>query len=86
MGKDTPTYEQSAKERGLYAGYGDDPTLAGYLSSVLYLLSVPAFIVLAYAGYWNGFWAYGAILPVFAGLLIATLLLTFGLMHFLTGH
>ena len=85
MGKETPGYDQSAKERGLYAGHGDDPTLASYLSSALYLLSVPTFILVAYAGYWSGAWSYGAIIPVFATLLVVTLAVTVGLMHVLTG-
>lgn len=86
MGKDTPSYERSAKERGLSATHGDDPTLSSYLSSLLYVLSVPGFILVAYAGYWGGLWGYGAILPVFAGLLIATLAIAFGLMHVRTGR
>lgn len=86
MAKDTPTYERSAKERGLHANEGDDPTLSSYLSSLLYVLSVPGFILIAYAGYWAGLWEYGAIIPVFAGLLIGALAVAVGLMHFLTGR
>lgn len=86
MGKDTPSYERTAKERGLYANDGDDPTLTSYLSSLLYVLSVPGFILIAYGGYWGGFWDYGAIIPVFAGLLITALAIAIGLMHFLTGR
>lgn len=86
MARDSPTYDRSAKERGLYAGHGDDPTLASYLSSALYLLSVPGFILLAYTGYWTGYWSYGSILPVFAALLVATLAITVALMHVRTGR
>jgi len=86
MGKDTPSYERSAKERGLYASDGDDPTLSSYLSSLLYVLSVPGFILIAYAGYWGGVWGYDAILPVFGGLLVTALVVAFALMHFLTGR
>ncbi len=86
MGKDTPSYERSAKERGLYANDGADPTLPSYLSSLLYVLSVPGFILIAYAGYWGDLWDYGAILPVFAGLLVTTLAVAIGLMHVLTGR
>jgi hypothetical protein len=86
MGKDTPSYDRSAKERGLYARESNDPTLGSYLSSLLYLLAVPGFILLAYGGYWAGVWDYGAIIPVFAGLLVATLVIVFVLMHVFTGR
>lgn len=86
MARDTPSYDQSAKERGLYANHGDDPTIASYLSSALYLVSIPSFILIAYGGYWGGYWGYSAILPIFAGLLIAALSIVIGLMHRRTGR
>lgn len=86
MGKDTPSYEPSAKERGLHARENTDPTLASYLSSLLYLLAVPGFILLAYGGYWTGIWDYGSIVPVFAGLLITTVVTVFAIMHVFTGR
>jgi hypothetical protein len=73
VSKDTPGYDRSAKERGLYAGHGDDPTLASYLSSLLYALSVPAFVLLSYLGHWRGLYAETAVLPVFAALLVGAL-------------
>ena len=75
MPKDTPGYDRSAKERGLYAGHGDDPTLASYCSSLLYALSVPAFVGLAYAGHWQGLYPEPTVLWVFAGLLVGALAL-----------
>lgn len=86
MAKDTPSYDRSAKERGLYARHGDDPTLASYLSSLLYVLSVPAFVLAAYAGYWGGLYGYDGILPAFTGLLVASLVVAFAAMHVLTGR
>lgn len=73
MSKDTPGYDGSAKERGLSAGHGDDPTLAGYLSSLLYALSVPAFVLVAYAGHWEGLYAESTVPWVFAALLVGAL-------------
>ena len=86
MGRDTPTERKDVKSRGLYANDATDPTLASYLSSLLLLLSVPTLIVLAYAGYWAGFYPYGWILPVFGGSMFALVALAFFLMHVLTGR
>lgn len=81
MAKDTPTRERSVRERGTYAKHGDDPTLASYLSSLFFLLAVPGFIVAAYAGHQFGLYSYDAIVPVFAGLLVASFTVAFALMH-----
>lgn len=85
MAKDTPTSEKSVRERGTFASHGDDPTLASHLSSLFLLLSAPTFILLAYAGYWAGLYGYSGIVPAFAGLLVASLIVAFGAMHWLTG-
>lgn len=74
------------RERGTYAKHGDDPTLASYLSSLFLLLSVPGFILAAYAGHWVGLYGYGFIVPAFAGLLVGSLVVAFTLMHVLTGR
>ena len=84
--KDTPQPEKTVRERGTFAGHNDDPTLASYLSSLFLVLSVPAFVVAAYAGHWYGLYGYSAIVPAFAGLLVASLAVAFGLMHWLTGN
>lgn len=84
MSRDTPQGEKTARERGTFASHGDDPTLASYLSSLFLVLSVPGFVVAAYAGHWAGLYGYGGIVPAFAGLLVGSLALAFGLMHWLT--
>ncbi|WP_227354753.1 hypothetical protein [Haladaptatus salinisoli] len=84
MSKDVPTRERSVRERGTFAKHGDDPTIASYLSSLFLLLSVPSFVLLAYAGYWYDLYAYGAIIPVFAGLLVGSIALAFAIMHVAT--
>ncbi|WP_458206357.1 hypothetical protein [Haladaptatus sp. NG-SE-30] len=84
MSKDVPTRDRSVRERGTFAKHGDDPTLASYLSSLFLLLSVPSFILLTYAGYWYDLYDYGAIIPVFAGLLIGSITLAFTIMHVVT--
>jgi hypothetical protein len=84
VSKDVPIRERSVRERGTFAQHGDDPTLASYLSSLFFVLSVPTLIVLTYGGYWYGFYSYGAIVPVFAGLLVASIILVFTIMHVLT--
>lgn len=85
MAKDTPTRDKSVRERGTYAKHGDDPTLASYLSSLFFVLSVPTFIVVAYVGYWLDVYPYGGIIPVFALLLVGSIVGVFVLMHVLTG-
>lgn len=85
MADDTPKPEKTVRERGTYASHNDDPTLASYLSSLFLVLSVPAFIVAAYAGHSVGFYGESGIVPAFAGLLVGSLLVAFGLMHWLTG-
>ena len=72
------------RERGTYASHNHDPTLASYLSSLFLLLSVPTFVAGAYAGHWAGLYGYGMIVPAFAGLLVASLVVVFSAMHWLT--
>lgn len=75
MPKDAPGYDRDAKERGLYANDSHDPTLAGYLSSLLLALSVPSGLALVYGGLWLGYWGWGSVLPVLAGYLVCVLVL-----------
>ncbi|WP_327051443.1 hypothetical protein [Halomicrococcus gelatinilyticus] len=84
MTKDTPQRERSVRERGTYAKHGDDPTLASYVSSLLYVLSVPALLLVTYAGYWYDVYGYGMLVPVFAGLLVGTIAVALAVMHLLT--
>lgn len=86
MPKDTPQPEKTVRERGTYASHNDKPTLASYLSSLFLVLSVPGFILGAYAGHWAGLYGYEAIVPAFAGLLVGSIAVAFGLMHVLTGN
>jgi hypothetical protein len=74
VSRDTPRPERSTRERGTYAQHGGDPTLASYLSSLLFLLSVPGCIVLAYGGYWAGLYPYAGIVPAF-GLCLASIII-----------
>lgn len=85
MPKDTPQPEKTTRERGTFASHNDDPTLASYLSSLFLVLSVPGFLVAAYAGHRAGLYGYSGMVPAFAGLLVASLVVAFGLMHVLTG-
>jgi hypothetical protein len=85
MQKDVPTEERSVRERGTYAKHGGDPTLASYLSSLFFVLSVPVFVLLAYGGYWRGLYAEATVVPVFGALLVGSLVVAFALMHVLTG-
>lgn len=80
MAEDTPRPERPARDRGRRAGHAGDPTRASYLSSLYYLVSVPAFVVAAHAGYWAGWYGYDGVLPAFAGLLIASVGAAFWLM------
>ena len=66
VSKDVPTEEKSVRERGTYANDGNDPTLASYLSSLFFLLSVPALVTLAYAGHWAELYSESAVVPAFA--------------------
>lgn len=84
--KDIPTREKSPRERGTYANHGDDPTLLSYLSSLFFLLSVPTLIVVAYAGVWAGLYEASSVIPVFIGLLVASLVAVFGAIHVYTGQ
>ncbi len=84
MSKDVPTRERSVRERGTFASHGDDPTLASYLSSLFLLLSVPALILLTYAGYWYDLYPYSMIIPAFVGLLVGSIALAFTVMHIAT--
>lgn len=86
MPNDVPTEEKEQKRRGLFASRNEDPTLQSYLSSLLYVLSVPTLILVAFVGYWRGLYSYDAVIPVFGGLLLGLLIVTFGLMHVLTGR
>ena len=86
MPRDIPTEEKPVRERGTYARHGGDPTLASYASSLFLLLSVPTFVVLAYAGHWQGLYPESTVVPVFAGLLVGSLAVVFGLMHVRTGR
>lgn len=86
MGRDTPTEAKDVKDRGFYARHGGDPTLASYLSSLLFALSVPGYVLLSYMGYWQGWYPYSWILGVFGGLMAVTIAITFVLMHVLTGR
>lgn len=86
MPNDIPTEEKDQKKRGMFASRNEDPTLRSYLSSLLYVLSVPTLILLAFVGYWRGLYSYDAVIPVFGGLLVALLVVTFGVMHVLTGR
>lgn len=86
MARDLPTEEKDPKERGMFASRNEDPTLPSYLSSLLYVLSVPGLMLAAFGGYWQGLYSYDAVIPVFGGLLLALLVGTFGVMHVLTGR
>lgn len=86
MPKEIPTDDGSVRERGTYARHGDDPTLASYLSSLFFLLSVPTLVVVAYAGSWYGLYPEPTVVPVFAGLFVAAVAAAFGLMHVRTGR
>lgn len=77
---DVPKRKRSRRENGTYAGHGDDPTLASYLSSLFFVQSVPAFLVLAYAGEWADLYGDGAVVPVFAALLVCALVIVAALM------
>lgn len=85
MPRDLPTEDGSVRERGTYAKHGGDPTLASYASSLFFVLSVPTFVLLAYAGYWEGLYPESTVIPVFTGLLVGSLALVFGVMHVRTG-
>lgn len=85
MPKNTPNREKTVRERGTFASHNEEATLASYLSSLFLVLSVPGFILAAYAGHWAGLYGYSGIVPAFAGLLVAALAVAFTLMHFLTG-
>lgn len=84
MSKDIPNREKTLRERGTYAGHDEDSTLASYLSSLFLVLSVPAFIVVAYAGNWAGYYSEATVVPVFGGLLVAAITLAFVVMHVFT--
>lgn len=73
MARDTPTKPKRVKERGVGANDGNDPTLASYVSSLFYALSVPALVLAAYAGHWRGYYGESTVIPVLAGLLIAAI-------------
>ncbi|MFB6244252.1 MAG: hypothetical protein ABEH80_09135 [Halobaculum sp.] len=84
--KDVPTGEKSIRERGTYANDANDPTLASYLSSAFFLLSVPTLILIAYGGFWLDFYSEQAVVFVFGGLLVASITLVLAVIHHLTGR
>jgi hypothetical protein len=86
MSEDTPRPKRSPTERGLHANTGNDASLASYVSSALYLLSVPTLILLAYGGFWAGLYPYELVIPAFGGLVVALVALLFGVMHLATGR
>jgi hypothetical protein len=86
VGKETPNFDRSPKQEGHQANHGDDPTLASYVSSLVWLLSVPTLLAIAYAGYVSGFYGYRGMVPAFAGLLVLLLVVVFSVMHVLTGR
>ncbi len=85
MGNDTPRPERPAKDRGWGARTGNDPTWASYLSSILYLLSVPLLVLASYGGYWMDLYPYRFIIPVFGGAMIGLIALAFAVMHVTSG-
>ena len=80
MSRDTPRPGKSTRERGTYAQHGGDPTLASYLSSLLFLLSVPGCIALAYAGHRAGLYPYAGVVPVFGLALVGVVAVAFAAM------
>ncbi|WP_132057554.1 hypothetical protein [Halorussus amylolyticus] len=84
MPKDTPQREKTVRERGTFAKHGGDPSLKSYLSSLFFVLSVPGLILVAYAGFTAGFYSYSFVVPVFAGLFVASLVVVFTAMHVFT--
>jgi len=86
MSKDVPTEEKDATERGMFASRNEDPTLKSYLSTLLYVLGVPGLILLAFVGYWQGLYAYEAVIPAFGALLVTLLVVVFTVMHVTTGR
>lgn len=84
--RDTPRGQDSPKDQARKAGHGEDPTLGTYLSSLVYLFSFPALVLLAYGGYWAGYYSYKSIIPVFGGLLLAVVVAVFAVMHFATAR
>jgi len=80
--KDTPSADRDVSERGLHAKHADDPTIASYISSLLYVLSFPVLVLLSYWGHWAGFYPYDSILWVFGGSLFLLIAVTFLVMHF----
>jgi hypothetical protein len=80
VAKDTPSRDRSLRERGTYARHADRPTIASYLSSLLFLLGVPAAIGLAYGGYWLGWYGYSVVVPAFAAVILGLLVLAFAAM------
>jgi hypothetical protein len=86
VGKETPSFDRPVKQQGLEAKTNNEPTLASYISSLLYILSVPTLLGVAYWGHTAGYYSYRAMVPVFAGLLIGTIAVAFLIMHLRTGQ
>lgn len=84
MPADTPGRDRPPKERGLYAGHGDAPTVASYVSSLLHLLSFPAILALAFGGHLAGWYGYSTMIPVIGGLFVVEIVIVALLMHVYT--
>lgn len=82
MPSDTPGRDRDASARGLGANDGSDPTLASYLSSLLYALTVPVGLALAYGGYVLGYYDRRLVLPLFGGMVLGAIVTTLLAMHF----
>jgi hypothetical protein len=80
VAKDTPSRDRSLRERGTYARHADRPTIASYLSSLLFLLAVPAAVGLAYGGFWLGWYGYSIVVPAFAAVMLGVIALAFAAM------
>lgn len=84
MSKDTPRSDPPPTVRGKEANHGDPATFMSYLSSILYLTSVPGTLLLAYLGYRFDLYPYPYIIPAYAGLFIVILVVISVLMRFQT--
>lgn len=81
MTKDTPSGDRPPTIRGKTAGHGNAATVLSWLSTVLYLTAVPGLLVVAYAGYRMGLYAYPHVIPVYAGLFVGLLLVLYLVMR-----
>lgn len=76
MPKDSPGYDRDAKERGLHAKDGTDPTLAGYLSSLVLALTVPGALLVGYGGLFLGYYDWNLLIPVVGAVLVTVISVT----------